>query len=126
MAGDICPHLLGRVATQKGDFASARTIHLECLQEASAFTDHFLNTFCLDALAQAVATEGLDAWAARIWGAAESEREQSGVPRSLFKVVDYEINIAAIRSRLGEPSFATAWAEGQTMTLAQILAEAQN
>jgi predicted ATPase len=118
--------LLGKVATQRGDFASARAIHLECLQEASAFTDHFLNTFCLDALAQAVAAEGQDTLAARIWGAADSEREQSGVPRALFTVVDYETNIAAVRSRLGEPTFVTAWADGQIMTLAQIVAEAQN
>jgi hypothetical protein len=118
--------LLGRVAAQKKDLTSARTIHLECLHEACAFTDHFLNAFCLDALAQVASADGRYAWAAHIWGAAESEREQSGVPRSLFKIVDYETNIAAVRSHLGEPEFATAWAGGQAMTLAQILAEAEN
>lgn len=114
--------LLGRVAAGKGDLASARAIHLECLQEASAFTDHFLTAFCLDGLAQVESAEGRYAWAAHIWGAAESEREQSGVPRALFKIVDYETNIAAVRSHLGELAFAAAWAEGQAMTLAQMLA----
>ncbi|MGO8947370.1 MAG: hypothetical protein ACLQUY_06860 [Ktedonobacterales bacterium] len=34
--------------------------------------------------------------------------------------------LPAVRSRLGGPAFAAAWAEGQTMTLAQVLAEAEN
>jgi hypothetical protein len=71
-----------------------------------------------------MAAEGLDAWAARIWGAADSERKQSGIPVSVFMVVHYETNIARVRSRLREPEFTAAWGEGQTMTLAQILTEA--
>lgn len=118
--------LLGRVATQLGDPSRARALHAECLQEASAFEDHFLTAFCLDGWAQAVAAEGLDGWAARIWGAAESLRERSGVlPRSPIELVGYETSVAAVRSHLGEQAFATAWAEGRGMTLAQILAGAE-
>jgi non-specific serine/threonine protein kinase len=118
--------LLGRAATRKGDLARARAIHLECLKEAGAFQDHFLNAFCLDALAQALAADGLGAQAARMWGAAEFLRERSGVPLLPIEMVDYEASITAVRARLGEPAFAAAWAEGQAMTLAQILAEAEN
>ena len=36
---------------------------------------------------------------------------------------DYEHAVAAARTRLGEQAFATAWAEGRTMTIEQVLAE---
>jgi hypothetical protein len=34
----------------------------------------------------------------------------------------YERSVAAARIQLGEQAFAAAWAEGQTMTLEQVLA----
>jgi predicted ATPase/class 3 adenylate cyclase len=120
------PHtLLGRVATQRGDLAGARAIQLECLEQVGAFTDHFLTAFCLDGLAQNAAAEGLDTWAAHIWGAAESLRERSGVPLAPLELVDYETNIAAVRSCLGEQAFAAAWSMGRTMTVAQILKDVE-
>jgi non-specific serine/threonine protein kinase len=114
--------LLGRVATQQGDLSRARAIHRECLEEASAFNDHFASAISLDGLAEAVAAQGFDAWAARIYGTADILRERSGVSVSLFEVFGLEARITAVRARLGEGAFATAWAEGRTMTLAQVLA----
>jgi predicted ATPase/class 3 adenylate cyclase/DNA-binding XRE family transcriptional regulator len=118
--------LLGRAATQHGDLARARALHQESLQEAGTFADHFLIAFCLDGLAETLAREGHHTWAARTWGAAESYLDRSGVPRTLYKIVNYETNIADLRARMGEPTFAAAWDEGQSLTLAQILVETEN
>jgi predicted ATPase/class 3 adenylate cyclase len=114
--------ILGRVATKQGDFAVARDLQEESLREARTFEDLLLTAFCLEGLAHTVAAEGADAWAARLWGAAESLRERSRVPRFAAERVDYEAGIRAVRSHLGEEAFASAWAEGRTMTLAQVLA----
>ena len=68
-----------------------------------------------------VAAQGEHAWAAHLWGVAESLRERCGVPLSPFERVDYEPAVASARTHLGEQAFATAWAEGRTMTLEQVL-----
>jgi DNA-binding NarL/FixJ family response regulator len=73
-------------------------------------------------LAVVVATQGEPAWAARLWGAAEGLRDVIGAPLPPVYHADYDRSVAAIRSSLGEKSFAAAWAEGRTMTPEQALA----
>jgi hypothetical protein len=114
--------ILGKLATEQGNFALARTLQEESLREARAFEDLLLTAFCLEGLAYTVAAQGANVWAAHLWGAAEALRERSGVPRMPFERVDYETGTKAVRSHLGEEAFASAWAEGRTMTLAQVLA----
>jgi DNA-binding NarL/FixJ family response regulator len=57
----------------------------------------------------------------RLCGAAEALREAGGVPIRPFLRADYERMVAATRTQLGKEAFATAWAEGRTMTLEQVL-----
>ena len=44
------------------------------------------------------------------------------IPLPPFDRVDYEPAVAAARDHLGEQEFTTAWAQGRTMTLEQVLA----
>jgi predicted ATPase/DNA-binding CsgD family transcriptional regulator len=60
-------------------------------------------------------------WAARLWGAAESLREATGVPLPPVYRADYELWVAAARAQSGEQAFAAAWAEGRKMTPEQAL-----
>ena len=113
---------LGRIKAHQGDFAAARVLHEESLAEARALDDSWLCAICLEGLAGIVAAQEEQAWAAHLWGVAESLRERCGVPLSPFERVDYEPAVAAARVHLGEQAFATAWAEGRTMTLEQVLA----
>jgi hypothetical protein len=48
--------------------------HEEGLAMARALDDYWLCAFCLEGLASVVAAQGALAWAARLWGAAESLR----------------------------------------------------
>jgi hypothetical protein len=68
-----------------------------------------------------VAAQGEGAWAARLWGAAESVRELVSSPLPLVLRAGYEQVIATVRMQLGEKRFATAWAQGRAMTPEQVL-----
>jgi DNA-binding NarL/FixJ family response regulator len=58
---------------------------------------------------------------ARLWGAAEVLRESVGMHISPIERADYEHRVAAARAKLGAESFASAWAQGRTMTPEQAL-----
>jgi len=77
---------------------------------------------CVEGLASVVAAQEELAWAARLWGAAESLREAMGTPIPPVYRVDYERPVTAARTQLGEKVFAEAWAEGRAMTSEQVLA----
>jgi DNA-binding NarL/FixJ family response regulator len=61
-------------------------------------------------------------WAARLWGAAEVVREVSEMPIPPVERTAYECAVAAIRTQLGEKAFASAWAEGRTLSPEQAVA----
>jgi len=62
--------------------------------------------------------------AARLYGAAEALREAIGAPIPPFYRAEYEREVAITRNALPEDVFATAWAAGRTMPLAQAVEEA--
>ncbi|MEO8391737.1 MAG: tetratricopeptide repeat protein [Chloroflexota bacterium] len=82
-------------------------------------TTHTLEVFaCLAAL------QGHLTKATRIFGAAEVLRETLGAPMLLFQRHFNERGVASLRAQLDEAGFAAAWAEGQAMTLDQVVAYA--
>ncbi len=56
-----------------------------------------------------------------LWGAVEFLRETLGAPILPVERTRYDRAVAVVRAQLGEEAFATAWAEGRTMTLEQAL-----
>ncbi len=113
---------LGRIKARQGDFAAAHALHEESLARARELNDYWLSAFCLEGLANTVAAQGEEAWAVRLWGAAEFLRESCGVPLTPVERVDYEPAVDAARTRLGAKAFAAAWTDGRSMTLDQVLA----
>jgi predicted ATPase/serine/threonine protein kinase/DNA-binding CsgD family transcriptional regulator len=113
--------LLGRVAAVQGNYPAARTCYEESLTVCLKMGYQVPISPCLEGLAGVVAAQGQSAWAARLWGAAESLREIMGVPLPPVDRPAYEGFVTAARSHLGEKSFAAAWAEGRTMTPEQAL-----
>ena len=72
---------------------------------------------------QSLATSANSAvWAAKLWGAAEALREAIGAPIPPLERPTYECAVTAIRTQLGEETFAAAWALGRSMTPDQALA----
>ena len=76
---------------------------------------------CLEGWASMVAEQGQFAWAAQLWGAAESLREIIREPIPLVERADYEQAVATARAQLGERAFAGKWDEGRSMTVEQAL-----
>jgi predicted ATPase/DNA-binding CsgD family transcriptional regulator len=115
--------LLARVEAGQGNHAVARALYQESLtMAAEGLSGNGMIASCLKGLASVVAAQGELAWAGRLWGAAEALREVMGTPIPPVYRAEYERAIAAARAQLGEPAFATAWAEGRAMTPEQALA----
>jgi len=72
-------------------------------------------------LAEVVAAQGEGVWAARLWGAAASLREELPSPQPSVFRAGYEQAVAAARRQLGQKVFAAAWAQGRSMTFEQVL-----
>jgi DNA-binding CsgD family transcriptional regulator len=129
--------LSGRVvsAWQSGDAASARMYieqSLAARREVDASTGQTKliltgqrNVF-LGILAAVLHEQGLSVWAARVYGLADKLATTSESPRMGGEFFDSNRKrIAAVRAevhaRLGDEAFAEALAEGQTMTVEDLL-----
>jgi tetratricopeptide (TPR) repeat protein len=55
--------------------------------------------------------------AARLFGAAASLRAHINVPMSLQEQVEYERELAEVKTRLGQAAFAAQWAQGQGLSM---------
>ena len=80
----------------------------------------------LGALAAVLHRQGLSVWAARVYGLADELAKTSESPRMGGEIFDLFRKRAAavraeVRARLGEQGFAQAVAEGQTMTVEDLL-----
>ena len=114
--------LLARLEAARDDHAFARVLYEESLAMAQEIGDKELIASGLEGLASVVAAQDEPSWAARLWGSAEVMREAIGAPLPPIERADYDHAVAAVREHLGEEAFASAWAEGRTMTVEQVLA----
>ncbi len=115
-------YAFAEVATLHGDDVHSQALYEEGIAVARKASDKLAITSGLEGLAVTVAAQGNYAWAAHLWGAAEARREMIGAPLSPVERTPYDRAVASSRTRLGEQAFATAWAEGRTMSPEQALA----
>jgi predicted ATPase/class 3 adenylate cyclase/DNA-binding CsgD family transcriptional regulator len=113
--------ILAQVEASQGDLAAARTLYEESLTIARERNYKDLFPPCLEGLAEVVGVQGEPAWAAQLWGTAETLRESMGTPLPPVYRAAYDRSVAAVRTQLGEKTFAAAWAEGRMMTPEQAL-----
>jgi non-specific serine/threonine protein kinase len=125
-----CAHGVGRaltnlakVARAQGDYLQASALYREslALRWAQGEKPHLAG--CLRGLASIAAIAGQNTRAARLYGAAEAAREAIGAPEPRHHALS-EQAIARIRYGLGEVAFATEWAAGRALRLAEAVAEA--
>jgi tetratricopeptide (TPR) repeat protein len=115
---------LGAAVLGRGDPEAAEGFILESLALVSMVENQLLTAENLEVLASVTGVRGEDARAARLWGAAESLRESLGIPLTSSERVLHDGHIAAVRSRLGEEAWEEAWAQGQAMSLEEVVAYA--
>ena len=116
---------LGRVAYLQGHHGEAAGRLREALAGLQDLAGPVIAVAdALEWLAPAVAAAGQTERAARLYGAAARLHRDAGAARYAPDRPAYERDVAETRARLSPPEFATAWAEGEAMTLEQAVADA--
>lgn len=115
---------LGLVARSRQDDERALTLFKESLElyRSTLFPPGMVET--VEAIAEVLSWQGYPRLAARWLATAEAKREAMGAPVAPVDRNRYEHALAALRAALGEPVFATTWAEGRALSLEQAVAEA--
>jgi predicted ATPase/DNA-binding CsgD family transcriptional regulator len=117
-------HNLGYVAQHQGDLPRALSCFAEGLAEHAKHGDREKIGLCLAGVAGTVGLLGRAEPAARLFGTAAAAIESTGTPIWPVDRVDYERNLATVRSRLGEATFEAVFDAGRSLPLEQAVAEA--
>ncbi len=112
---------LASIATFQGEEAKARALCEESLANFKSGVDQELLASFLEDVAEIIVEQGGMMWAAHLWGAAEVLREAMGIPLLLDVHSSYNRAVACVRRPLGKEAFATAWAEGRTLSPEQAI-----
>jgi non-specific serine/threonine protein kinase len=114
--------LLGRVAYLQGNYDKAGARFRESLSmrhHRGRFTSD-----CFEGIAAVLGAHGHAERAARLFGAAEAVRRQTGVVRYAGERAAYDQDVVVVRRELGEAACAAAWAEGRKMSFDEAIAYA--
>lgn len=115
---------LGLVRKMLGDYHQATMHFNESLLLGRRLNNKECIAEALEAYAGLAIAQAQPERAARLWGAAERLREVIGVPASIAERDEYEPALALAYDTLGQTAFASAWAEGRSMTEEEITAYA--
>ena len=100
--------------------ASARALYTEGLSNRRELGDRLGAARALEGLGAVITALGSPLCAARVWGAAERQREEIGSPLSPAERSRYEQRVTASRAAAGDSAaFDRAWREGRALTLKQ-------
>jgi len=113
--------ILARVTASQGELAEAHAYYQESLALLQEIEAKNLIASALDGEGAVLAAQGEPEWAARLWGLAQEIRETIGAPLPPVYREEYERALASARSQLGEEVFASALAQGRTLTVEQAL-----
>lgn len=110
---------LGQVAHHQGDVRQAATYFKESLTMSQELRDKRGVADGLVGLAGVAGNTGQLERAARLFGAAETLYEDSVIRLEYSDQVEYDRNVAIVRTQLDEATFAAAWTAGRAMMLEQ-------
>ena len=114
---------LARVARARGEFGRANSLFVESLTLQWEYGDKLGIAKCFRGLASVATLTRQFERAARLFGAAEALREAIGASAPRYHV-NYDREVASVRAGLGDEAFATAWAAGRALPLAEAVADA--
>ncbi len=117
-------NILGLVARWQGNFARSAALHTESLALSRELGEKLCIAQSLEGLAGVYGMQKHPERAARLWGTAEALCEAIGVPMYPVDRADHAQAVAAARAQLGGEAFATAWAQGRTTPLEQVITDA--
>jgi predicted ATPase/DNA-binding CsgD family transcriptional regulator/class 3 adenylate cyclase len=114
-----------RVAIAQGRTHDAESFAREALTCAAAVRGYAGIPDIVECLAQLAVSAGKEREAARLFGAAQTMREQMSVVR--FKIYDagYEASIATLRKTMPSKDFDSGWAEGAARSIDEVVSYLQ-
>jgi predicted ATPase/transcriptional regulator with XRE-family HTH domain len=115
---------LGDVALAQGDFTAANTYYRESLTIFNSLANRQDLPACIEGLARVAMAQGLTIHAAHVCGAAAAFRAANHVPLSPIERPRFEQMLGSVQAQLTDTTFMTAWTAGQTISPAQIIADA--
>ncbi|MBN1813052.1 MAG: tetratricopeptide repeat protein, partial [Anaerolineae bacterium] len=115
---------LGDAVQRLDDDMTARALYAECLRLSYIDGNKLVQAQALEGCASLALRNGQSESAARMLSVAQAIRDRIGSPVTPVLRVWHEQDVAVARAALGEPAFASTWAEGQAMTLEQATAYA--
>ena len=107
---------LGVIAHRQGDQRLAMDLLRDSLEIHLDLGDRWRAASVLEAMAEALCTEGHLNSATRVFGAAEAVRDAISVPVPLCERADREESISVARAKLGGASFEAAFSAGRAMS----------
>jgi tetratricopeptide (TPR) repeat protein len=111
--------LFGDIARDQRDYAEALQHYKRCLTMWAGRENSMNSAFVFDDLAQTLCRMGAAARAVKLMGAAAAIRERAEVKLTAYERANREDISTACRAGLGDAGFASAWAEGWSLTLEQ-------
>jgi tetratricopeptide (TPR) repeat protein len=123
----IRPMVLGNLASiawDEGDRSRAAVLQREALPLRRELWDVLALANSLANAAEHAAVGGRPEAAARLLGAAEALRLRGRVAIEPFNLDDRHALGERVREQLGDPAFAAAWTQGESLPLDQAIAEA--
>jgi predicted ATPase len=115
---------LGGLARKQGQIDEARAFGHEALDLAHGLGDKEAMMACLEGLGEQAASEGRADRAARLLGASDALREDTGHARQPLQLTELEHFMALLAAELDEEHLTAARAEGHAMTLDEAVAYA--
>ncbi len=119
--------LLAKTACVQGDLSTAHAHYLASLRVLATGGDKQLLATCLEGLSEVILVLGASAASvAHLLGAAANLRKSIGAPLPPIEQTNYERTMTVIRAKLDHDGLKRAWAEGQSMTLAQLITDVEH
>ena len=115
---------LGLLACTQSDYATAREMYEKCLALAWEMGDKGEVVYALAGLAAAAVGMGRTRRAARLAAAAETQRATLNQAFEVDERRLFDRTVASVQAALDKSTLATAWAEGEQITLAEAVAYA--
>jgi DNA-binding CsgD family transcriptional regulator len=114
-----------RVAAAEGEPELAERDAREALATAAATDAHLITADALECLGGLAGDAGNHREAARLYGAAETVRKDTGAVRFKIHEDGYATAVGAVGDALGHSDFESAWAEGAAMSMLAAIAYAR-
>lgn len=112
-------YLLGLVERAEGHWAQSEARHRRALDLRSSGGDVVGTVESLEAIGGLAAETGDGERAARLLGAAQTEREAGGFVRTPRHEASHRVDVERARALLGADAFESAWAAGRALTLSE-------